>query len=321
MKCDSIWELLSVYADAETTPQEAMMVESHIAECSECARDLEFMKSASMNLSALDEVEPPINLRESILSATINRPTILEQMRDAISRTFVFTPVRVAGLGAAAVITVIALGMHQQGTNPAAYHPLKSGSVAAGTFNVAVPDIKLPVKSVENIDRKHVAVKLNVPAKMVIASSRISSSTVNPNASLSWVPKAESVRRTGEAVYAGARIAASSDMRFATPSSVDTNIGSRNDVTPSLAAAPEPNLPATHTAVMPTVVSVPSAAQVTGKRTILNAGPSHANPDQVATLGELKHSLRSKESEWETPTAMRNLKNREIGVDVVRSSW
>jgi anti-sigma factor RsiW len=43
MRCEQVWDLLSTYADSEATGDEAAIVETHIAVCSVCARDLDWM--------------------------------------------------------------------------------------------------------------------------------------------------------------------------------------------------------------------------------------------------------------------------------------
>ena len=79
MQCQDVWDLLSAYADGETNAHETEVVEAHIAVCSDCARDLQFMQGAHEALQAIPEVEPPVTLRSAILAATVNRPSLTER--------------------------------------------------------------------------------------------------------------------------------------------------------------------------------------------------------------------------------------------------
>ena len=45
LDCDAIWDALSAYADDEATPAEIQRVESHVAECAQCAAELAFMRA------------------------------------------------------------------------------------------------------------------------------------------------------------------------------------------------------------------------------------------------------------------------------------
>lgn len=135
MNCDQVWDLLSVYADGEATPHEAEMVEAHIAVCASCASDLEFLRSTSVSLRDVPEVEPPAMLRQAILAATVNRPTWQDRLAAAARRTFAPAPLRygaLAAAGAAAALTFVMI--HDGGVqvaNPVEYHPTTSTMAAA----------------------------------------------------------------------------------------------------------------------------------------------------------------------------------------------
>src|SRR6266480_2453646 len=108
MQCDEIWDLLSPYADGEASPNEAVAVDAHVAECAACAADLRFLQSTSAALSGMPEVEPPAYLREAILGATVFRPRWSDRLAGALQ---VWSGRRTGlGLaGAAAVVLLICL--------------------------------------------------------------------------------------------------------------------------------------------------------------------------------------------------------------------
>ncbi len=112
MDCDRVWDLLSVYADGEADANETAIVEEHIACCTTCARDLEFMQGTSAAVQAETQVAPPAAMRQAILNATIYKPTMQERFASAIRRSFSQSPVRYGALataGAAAALTLTAI--------------------------------------------------------------------------------------------------------------------------------------------------------------------------------------------------------------------
>src|SRR5687767_6994724 len=68
--CDTLWPLLSAYADGETSESESARVEGHIAGCGRCSSALSLIQSTTVSLGATREVEPPAYLRGAILAAT-----------------------------------------------------------------------------------------------------------------------------------------------------------------------------------------------------------------------------------------------------------
>lgn len=101
-ECEAIWDLLSAYADGEVTPEEARTVETHIAVCPECARDLQFMRETSQLLAHTPEIAPPPGLREAIFAVTTRRPTWRERVRTALGLSGVPRYRRLAWVGSAA---------------------------------------------------------------------------------------------------------------------------------------------------------------------------------------------------------------------------
>jgi hypothetical protein len=101
-ECEAIWDMLSAYADGEATPEEARIVEAHVAACLDCARDLQFMRETSQMLALTPEIAPPPGLQEAILAATTRRPTWRERVRTALSRSSAPRYRRLAWVGSAA---------------------------------------------------------------------------------------------------------------------------------------------------------------------------------------------------------------------------
>lgn len=77
---DLMWELLSLYADGEASPEEAAQVEQMLRHDAEYARAYSFMRQTSSVVRAIVEVEPPAFLREAILAKTSHRLTFAQRL-------------------------------------------------------------------------------------------------------------------------------------------------------------------------------------------------------------------------------------------------
>src|SRR5947207_8638400 len=80
---DALWELLSVYADGEATPEEAARVEAMLRADPAWARRLDFVRLTADSVHSLPEVEPPAALRESIFVATSRRRSLANRLAAA----------------------------------------------------------------------------------------------------------------------------------------------------------------------------------------------------------------------------------------------
>lgn len=114
--CGRVWDLLSVYADSETTSDEAAMVETHLAVCSDCTRDLAFMRATTILLNTVPEVAPPVALRSAILAATSHRQPWWQRAGAGLRTIVGATPIRYGALAAgAAALAFVMLRAGQDG--------------------------------------------------------------------------------------------------------------------------------------------------------------------------------------------------------------
>ncbi|MBI5622948.1 MAG: zf-HC2 domain-containing protein [Elusimicrobia bacterium] len=67
MGCEGWTDLLSAYADRETSPEESAQVEAHAAGCRSCGRRLAIMAKSKEVLSRLPLPEAPRDLKEALL--------------------------------------------------------------------------------------------------------------------------------------------------------------------------------------------------------------------------------------------------------------
>jgi hypothetical protein len=113
-ECEPIWDLLSVYADREATPEEARRVEQHIGYCADCSRDLAFIQKTAQSLSHVPEVLPPVTLRQAILAATVQNTPVStsfgQRFQESWERLFARRPINCVSWGLAGAAAVLLLG-------------------------------------------------------------------------------------------------------------------------------------------------------------------------------------------------------------------
>ena len=83
---DQLWNLLSAYVDGETTAAESALVEAHLRSDAAYAQDFAFLKAASRQVIQMGDVEPPMQLREAIFAATVNKPTLSRRLAQAMGQ-------------------------------------------------------------------------------------------------------------------------------------------------------------------------------------------------------------------------------------------
>lgn len=319
MDCDSVWDLLSAYADGETNAHETSLVESHVATCTDCARDLEFMRSASLALVEAPEVEPPATLRSSILAATVYRPSFSVRFANALRRTFAAQSVRygsLAAAGAAAALTFIA--MRDGGvSNGVEYHP-SSRTTASAPETSSNPRALAGV--VRPLGADHVSVRpnsLRPVHRSVVASFDHQASA----GSLQPVIRPAIDRGTAGAIARNDYIvpdATDRDTTVRTPDAGSTaNEAPRHEVIAS--AGTTINRPAEVPAVTPRDVETTPERP---SRVLLAASSGGMDAGQVATLADLRRSLNRRDHRMsEVSGVTEGGDARVIRVDLLKSSF
>jgi hypothetical protein len=326
MRCDEVWDLLSVYADGEATPEETAIVENHIAVCADCARDLKFMQSTALVLQEAPEVEPPADLREAIFAATINRPTLQERLAAAVRRTLTPVPVRyatVAAAGAAAALAAF-IFTHQPEplSNPVEYRPIQPPVVADRP--AVHPPAPEAAPSTLLTSPRHTA---QIPAKTPVnaAPVRLSAASVRSRQQTRLTAKLNS---TAQQKTTAATRSARNNPDFKTKvaaapteetfSPIDTV-----PVTPDM--MPEPPIAITEAherSPEPAVPAPKTPAPAAGTSRIIVAGSNSINTGQIASLADLRRSLRSQSTQLSYDPSVRTAgRDREIRLDFIKSRF
>lgn len=138
---DAVWQLLNLYADDEASPEEVAKVEELLRSDNSYREYLNFLRSTSIVVREWDEVAPPVTLRDSILAATLHRPTFRTRLASLVSASMyrVTGPLAfpAAGLVAAGVLGL--LFVHHTNIGPKTNLKDSSGQHFASTVKPVVP--------------------------------------------------------------------------------------------------------------------------------------------------------------------------------------
>ena len=106
---EKLWDLLSLYVDGEADPAQAAIVEQMLSSDPAYRRNFDFLMQTSKSMHALEEVAPPIGLRDAIYAGTVRRSTRIGRLRAAWNRATAPGFGRYAAFGGA--FAVAALGV------------------------------------------------------------------------------------------------------------------------------------------------------------------------------------------------------------------
>jgi hypothetical protein len=138
-----IRELLSVYLDQMCSDEEKKIVETHLAECTDCRQELEDLRKTVTLVAGLKEIEPPENLWEGI-EQRIQKKSFWE--------VFAWRPVPVA----VATVTILLLAVTVNKYSSRIAEQSKPGTkqdLALGGNVPLVPPF-LPLKQVQSVEKK-----------------------------------------------------------------------------------------------------------------------------------------------------------------------
>lgn len=311
MDCDRVWDLLSVYADGEADANETAIVEEHIACCTTCARDLEFMQGTSAAVQAETQVAPPAAMRQAILNATIYKPTMQERFASAIRRSFSQSPVRYGALataGAAAALTLTAI---RPGLTPGMVPVtgVAQTQVAADTEPGVLEGLGLD-DLMPNTMPGMASRQSGTGA--AVRTRRASVATAGRDGSALAVRAA--ALRNGHAMPSVSIPAGTSLDDVA----VDDGAAGQDE----MAAVASPSMtaePSLEPAVAP--VSVPTVTAAMAPRIVLAASTGAVNAGQIATLADMRKSLNRKPNGLSAADLRQEARDGQVRIDLIKGSF
>jgi hypothetical protein len=317
MKCERVWDLLSAYADNETTSDETAIVETHIAVCSGCARDLQWLRAATGALLGVADVEPPITLNAAILAATVYRPMWQQHLRAGFGTAASFRTLRYGALaGSVAMAAWLAVNVSGPvATNPAAYRPA--------------------VKAAEAKSPADPLAESTGPSTLFTArlEDNITIPVLGAQPPLGAPGKSEPARRFAASSPA-------SELRSIQPRTTRRTVADATRLRGPVLSGPIPDEPSTMLDEMPMMSDVTTAPTTSdmgtaGAGTPANVPPTIARPVHVAlasysepvpqtglvTLADLKRSLRRENQDGRAQFIRESIDEKRIRLDVVRGRF
>lgn len=313
MDCDSVWDLLSIFADGEACLEEAEIVESHVAVCADCRRDLEFMQGTSAALHQTAEVLPPATLRENILAATVNRRSLSERIADMILNRLSPAPVRYGALAAAGAAAAFAFATLRGNTGMIATTPQTTSAVVAGiqATGSSAASISEILGTHRSDGASHGARRQSRTTRMMTAGLRGAESH---RLAVAARPSPQ-IRRSNSTKPLG-RESASDETMPADETFDDTSAIASADN--SVAASPS-NEPSAEINAAPTPAPTAAAER---PRIILAAATAGVDPSQVATLAQLRRQLNQRAGTISNVAyAKPGLRDGMVRIDVLKGSF
>lgn len=328
MTCERVWDLLSAYADRETSDDETAMVETHVAACSECARDLKWLQATAGVLNVLPEVEPPASLHASILAATVHRPTRRQRLLASLGGPLRMPALRYGALaGCAATAAWLAVTLSGPlAPNPAAYRP----TLRTARANRPVPPAPAPA------------------GESALFTARLDENIALPALDDRAAPLHPAARPNPRPTEPAFRLAAAEPapgMRSIQPKAATTkSYPDADSPRAALPGGPIPEEPATMFDSAPTMSDMTSGAKIADAAVGKDAGtteagtigrPMAAQPMHVAlasysepapqtqlvTLADLKRSLRRQAMDDRAHFITESIREKRIRLDVVRGRF
>lgn len=351
LSCDAVWDLLSLYADRETTGDQTAMVETHVAVCVDCARDLAFMRTAQTTFSALPEIAPPANLRAAILAATIEKAGARRRLSDTIHRLLAPAPARygfaiAAGLAGLVVAIGIHRGLgpvngviesptlHQQGPQmagsvpaPAPSSPLASPPFVEGPADITVPNLgdrKLPVPEMANAGRDASTTPATLIRSRQFGQPGNRHGLIAATGSAKTAPGAKPKAATGgiaQSSIGTGEMKLKTPMGEAKPNTSDDGTTTTADMVVTMDPKPMTTIPdpIIYERMKEPEPATPTMTPVLS-RFVLTSSSSPDTVGQAATLAELKRSLKARDLD-SARAIEQSIKAREIRLPVLRKTF
>jgi hypothetical protein len=176
MSDEAIWDLLSVYADGEATPEEAARVEALQHRQPSITGELAFLRRTTDAVRTLAEVEPPYSLRTAIYAATTQRPTLARRIGNAWQRicpSFAAPSFRytlAGGACAAAGLAALLLLPHGHPGNHSPVNPAVKTVVAFNNNSKSQSSVAPPVQREKP---QTPTIRLAIPTKLPASRSLV----------------------------------------------------------------------------------------------------------------------------------------------------
>ena len=343
---EALWELFSVYADGEATPEEVAKIEAMLLSNPALSTELNFMQISGEGARNVVEIEPPLSLTESILAKTSHRKTFLQKAQSwlaAQNRVLAPGVYRYSFAAGVSLLLMTAWFASQRNVKPGIL-----GKTANIAINHATEDSTIPAVSNDKMTKE---VVINTPSPIVGArkqsvtppknqdvtqlksASLVQTKIDDPSAKLVKIDaslsandgKAKSVARNSK-VENTANVAQNLNTLNPHLEQTHNNMASKESTDPgsetTLGHSVDTPLVSSNSSEAPPAVIDPETIQPkTTVASILSAKVNHYAPDSgvmaVSFTSEAKRMLEDARRELRAETAS----NRQYKADIIKGSF
>ncbi len=320
--CRQFQVLLTGYCDECLSPPEVERIETHLTTCKRCASEAEFVHLTSRVLGELEEVEPPANLRLSILNRTV-----FSERSAASGLQWGWRKLAPLAFAGSAIVASLLLIQFIQRPQKALQHPAATNHIASVKTGRPASSLQLhrpaPVLSMPTIAPKVIAARPSLRTKLI-------------NSGI--IPKPVYSVMASHSVKAPALIAAnqskSSNWELA-PGGNDESLQSASAVPIINNEGPgEPAPAASSKKPAAPVMVAQTPSDTTNQRTILTI-PAKVESDRIivananlppnsaplATLADLKRTIKNRNDKLMRQLSAFHFNGHEGKIDIIKTNF
>jgi hypothetical protein len=351
---EKLWDLLSLYVDGEADPAQAAIVEQMLSSDPAYRRDFDFLMQTSKTMHMLEEVAPPIALRDAIYAGTVRRPTLTGRLRAAWNRATTPAFGRYATVGGAFAVAAIGALLVLPRLNSTNSHNTLPTQVAANSPSSSQYNITIspPDNELAKLDGSKVGPKPPLPFKttsptLVYHQSNIRPNLVSPigpahprpdrNAasivkgphlpSNHYLPKNNAPHNDGVQVVAlgpGYQYDKKMDNNTAPHPPMTIVSPATDDFGPMVVANNETSAPLTDNVVKPTAGMGNSGgegpAPQSAPKTTVHVATLPPGASQNIAAAVIRHNMTAKYSGYDRNVA-ENIQRHEVTIDVIKGTF
>ncbi len=350
---EKLWDLLSLYVDGEADPAQATIVEQMLSSDPAYRRDFDFLMQTSKTMHTLEEVAPPIALRDAIYAGTVRRPTLAGRLRAAWNRATTPAFGRYATVGGAFAVAAIGALLVLPRLNSTNSHNALPTQVAANSpsssqYNITIPP---PANELAKLEGSKVGPKPPLPFKKMSPTLVYHQSNIRPNLipaigpthlrpdrnaasivegphlpSHHYLPKNNAPHNDGVQIATGTGTGYPYDKKMDNNTAPHTAMTivppATDDFGPMVVANNETSTPLTDNAVKPTASMGTSGGEgpAPQPKTTVHVATLPPGASQNIAAAVIRHNMTAKYSGYDRNVA-ENIQRHEVTIDVIKGTF
>lgn len=320
--CHQFKTLLSAYCDAYLSSPEVDRIEAHLASCKRCSSEVDFIQRLSHVLNEAEAVDPPADLRLSILKRTVfNERPVSPALRWGWRKLL---PLAFAGSAIAASLLLIQFLQQPQKTlqNPAADHRIASVKTGRSASSLQ-PHRSTPILSIPAIAPNVIAARPSLQVKLangeIIPKPVYTATTSHPvkvppsvvSSQSKWVNVGQTPGGNDSSLQSASAIPIINNDE---PSKPAPAASSEKSPAPAIVAQAPSNITAQRAAL-----TIP--AKMESDRIIVANANLPPNSAPLATLADLKRTIKNRNDELMRQLSAFHFDRHEGKIDIIKTNF